>query len=217
MPSRHLFIAVGVLVLLVAAAAWWAADLQALQMQRWLASGHLPPIGNPWKGTSTPDVYYYLTINSIFASIVLLIPAISAFVLRRPAGPGPCWLMFWTAAWLFFALHRWCGVGDVLGGVDRVFHDPMKPPRVTNPTGDTVIAVWWTADVALAWWIALRAASVPLWIHIERGVLHGLIFVSALVSSIVLASNDYVRAAGILLLLTTMASVTYRVVVYPFD
>jgi len=217
MPSRHLFIGVVVLVVLLMAGAWWAADLQALQMQRWLSSGHLPPIGNPWKGTSTPDLYYYLTINAIFLSIVLLIPAIGAFVLRRPDGPGPVWLMFWTAAWLFFALHLWFGVEDVLGGVARVFHDTVTPPRVTNPGGDTVTALWWTADVIIAWAIALRAAAVPLWVHLERGVLHGLIFVSALVSSIALASNDYVRAAGIVLLLVAMASVIWRVVVYPFD
>src|SRR5215475_4817439 len=187
MPSRHLFIGVVVLVLLLMAGAWWAADLQALQMQRWLASGHPPPIGNPWKGTSKPDLYYYLTINTIFVSILLLIPAISAYVLRRPAGAGPCWLMFWTAAWLFFALHLWFGVDGVLGSVARVFHDDVTPPRVTNPTGDTVTAVWWTADVLVAWWIVLAKAPVPRWVHMERGVLHGIIFVSALVSSIALA------------------------------
>jgi hypothetical protein len=217
MPSRHLLIGVSVLVVLLLLGAWWAADIQAVQMQRWLATGHLPPIGNPWKGTSRPDIFYFLTINAIFVSILLLIPAISAYVLRRPSGAGGCWLVFWTAAWLFFALHLWFGVEDVLGSVARVFHDTQSPPRVTNPTGDTVTALWWTADVALAWWFALGARPVPTWIHIERGVLTGMIFVSALVSSIVLASNDYVRAAGILLLLMTMASVIYRVVVYPFD
>src|SRR5690348_10036608 len=187
MPSRHLFKFVVVLVVLLMAGAWWAANFQAMQMQRWLATGHLPPLSNPWKGTSTPDVWYYLTINTIFVSILLLIPAISAFVLRRRAG-GPCWLMFWTAAWLFFALHLWFGVHDVLGSVERVFHDTQTPPRVTNPTGDTVTSLWWTADVVLAWWLALGARPVPLWIHIERGVLTGIIFTSALVSSIVLSS-----------------------------
>ena len=107
-------------------------------MQRWLSSGHLPPIGNPWKGTSTPDVNYYMTINAIFISIVLLIPAIGAFVLRRPAGAGPVWLMFWTAAWFAFVVHLWYGVDHVLGGVAQVFHDSASPPRVTNPVGDTV-------------------------------------------------------------------------------
>src|SRR5262245_43776850 len=212
MPSRHLFIAVGVLVLLVAAAAWWAADLQALQMQRWLSSGHLPPIGNPWKGTSTPDVWYYLTINTIFVSILLLIPAISAFILRRKAG-GACWLMFWTAAWLFFALHLWFGVHDVLGSIGLVFRDTQTPPRVSNPVPDTVMSLWWTADVVIAWAIAIAAGATPRWVRVERWILINLIFGAALMASIVFSSNDYVRAGGILLLLAAIASAIYRVVV----
>ena len=116
MPSKRLFIAVAILVVVLLTAGWWAADIQTAQMQRWLATGHLPPIGNPWKGTSTPDFYYYMTINAICVSIVLLIPAIGAFVLRRPAGNGPVWLMFWTAAWFAFVVHLWYGVVHVLGG-----------------------------------------------------------------------------------------------------
>ena len=121
MPNTRLFVAVAILVVALLTAGWWAADIQAAQMQRWLSSGPLPPIGNPWKGTSTPDVNYYMTINAIFISIVLLIPAIGAFVLRRPEGAGPVWLMFWTAAWFAFVVHLWYGVDHVLGGVARVF------------------------------------------------------------------------------------------------
>src|SRR5579864_466707 len=217
MPSARLFIAVTILFVILMTAAWWAADIQTAQMQRWLATGHLPPIGNPWKGTSTPDFNYYATINAICVSIVLLIPAIGAFVLRRPGGPGPVWLMFWTAAWLAFVIHLWYGVDHVLGGVARVFHDTASPPRVTNPFGDTVTSLWWTADVALAWRVAFSPAPVPTWNQIERGVLHSLIFISALVSSIVLSSNGYVRVAGTVLLLSTLTCALYRVVVYPFD
>src|SRR5512143_3981740 len=125
MPSKRVFIAVAILVVVLLTAGWWAADIQTTQMQRWLATGHLPPIGNPWKGTSTPDFYYYMTINAICVSIVLLIPAIGAFVLRRPAGNGPVWLMFWTAAWFAFVVHLWYGVVHVLGGVAAVFHDSV--------------------------------------------------------------------------------------------
>ena len=217
MPSTRLFVAVAILVVVLLTAASWAAEIQALQMQRWLASGHLPPIGNPWKGTSTPDFNYYMTINAIFVSIVLLIPAIGAFVLRRPGGAGPFWLMFWTGAWLAFVVHLWYGVDHVLGGVARVFHDTASPPRVTNPVGDTVISLWWTLDVALAWWVAFRAAPTSFWTHIERGVLHAVIFFSALVSSIALSSNGHVRVAGVALLLGTLTCVLYRIVVHPFD
>src|SRR5271163_4816992 len=115
MPSTRLFVAVAILVVVLLTAAWWAADIQTAQMQRWLATGHLLPIGNPWKGTSTPDFNYYTTINAIFVAIVLLIPAIGAFVLRRPDGPGAVWLLFWAGAWLAFMVHLLYGVDGVLG------------------------------------------------------------------------------------------------------
>ncbi len=213
MPSARLSVAVAVLFIVLMVLAWWGADIQALQMQRWLATGHLPPIGNPWKGVSEPNLAYFMTINAIFVAIVLLIPAMSAFVLRRPGGPGPVWLLFWTTAWLAFVVHLYVGIGHVLHGVGAVFNDTAKPPRVTNPVGDSVVTLWWTADVILAWVVAFR----PPWVQIQRGILHAVLFVSALVSSIVLASNGYVRAAGIVLLLITACAALYRAIVYPFD
>jgi hypothetical protein len=213
MPNARLFIVFALLFVILIGLAWWMADIQALQMQRWLESGHLPPIGNPWKGTSPLNFDYYMTINAIFVSIILLIPATGAFVLRRPGGPGPAWLMLWTSAWLAFVIHLYYGIGHVLHGVAPVFSDTVNPPRVTNPIGDTVISLWWTADVALAWVIAYR----PTWVQLQRGILHAVLFVAALMSSIMLSSNGYVRAAGIVLLLSALTCALYRAVVYPFD
>ena len=48
-------------------------------------------------------------------------------------------------------------------------------------------------------------------------MLHGVIFFSALVSSIALSSNSHVRIAGVALLLSTLLCVLYRIVVHPFD
>ena len=48
-------------------------------------------------------------------------------------------------------------------------------------------------------------------------MLHGVIFFSALVSSIALSSNSHVRIAGVALLLSTLVCVLYRIVVHPFD
>jgi Animal haem peroxidase len=217
MPSARQFIAVAILFAILIAAALWVADLQAAQMQRWLSTGHLPPIGNPWKGTSAPNFDYYATINAICLSIILLIPAIGAYVLRRGPAPGPLWLLFWTAAWLAFVTHLWYGVGGVLGGWYYVFHDTQTPPRVTNPFGDTLTSIWWTADVALAWNFAFRRAASSKAVVTERSLLHVVILVSALVSSIVLSSNGYVRVAGTLLLFSVFACMLYRIVVYPFE
>src|ERR1700730_11761627 len=206
MPSTRQIVLVGLLFILLVAIAEWAAGIQAEQAAAALQAGFPQPIGNPWKGTSVRDFHYFATINAITVSIILLIPAIGAVILRRLHGPGPGWLMFWTAANLAFLLHLYHGIHGVFADHwtwifhDRPNLDAGKPARVTNPYGDTLIAVWWTLDVILAW----TASNRLHWIRAERGILHLVLFVSALVSSIVLSSNSYVRGWGITLLIVAV-------------
>src|SRR5260370_736553 len=122
-----------------------------------------------------------------------------------------------TEAWLACGGHLCDGVDDALGGGARVFHDTASPPRVTNPVGDTVTSLWWTLDVALAWRLAFRAAPMSFWHHMQRGALHALIFLSALVSSIALSSNGYVLVPAVPLPFSTLPCSLYRIVVRPFD
>ena len=122
--------------------------------------------------------------------------------------------MFWTTAYLAFAAHLFTGVLGIFGGqTGLIFHDLVNPPRVTNPYGDSLLTVWWTLDIVLAWLVWLR----PKWVQIERGLLHLLVFLEALGSSIVLSSNGYVRVLGVLLLIGALLAAAYRVVVYKFD
>jgi hypothetical protein len=174
----------------------------------------LQSLGNPRKGTSDhTDINYWRTINSIAVCLLLLGPAFSLFVLRRPGGPGGAWVMFWTAAYLAFVSHLAAGVLGLFGGnFPWIFSDIVKPPRVTHPFGDSLTSIWWTGDVVLAW-----TAYRPAWVQFERGVLHAVLFASAVMSSIVLSSNWYVLVLGVLLTLVTVSSAVYRVVVYPFD
>ena len=205
MPSIRQVVAIGGLLVVLLFVAHWAAGIQAAL--------NIPFVPNPWKGTSPRNADYFNTINAIAVTIALLIPAIGAFVLRRPGGPGPVWLLFWTAAYIAFVIHLYYGVFKVLGGISWVFHDTQTPPRVTNPIGNSITTIWWTADVILAWVVTYR----PRWVQIERGVLHAVIFVSALASSIVLSSNGYVRTLGVILVLVVLCCATYRLVVYPLD
>jgi Animal haem peroxidase len=174
----------------------------------------LQSLGNPWKGTSDhTNVNYWRTINSIAVCLLLLGPAFSLFVLRRPGGPGGEWVMFWTAAYLAFVAHLGTGLLGLFGGhFEWVFKDVVAPPRVTHPYGDTLTSVWWTADVVLAW-----TGSRLVWVQFERGLLHAVLFVSAVMSSIILSSNWYVLVLGVLLILVVLSSAAYRIVVYPFD
>ena len=214
MPSKQMAAAMLLLFAGLIGAACWAAHWQTVQMAAWIANGGVPMPGNHLNGTSPPSFGYYLTIHALLVAILLLIPAMGLFVLRRSGGPGAAWLMFWTLALLAFLIHLWAGIADVLPGFDQVFHDSQTPPRVIHPFADTVTSVWWIVDVVLAW----RVVTVrPHWEQIERGLLHAVLFGSALLSSIVLSSNGYVRGAGLVLLLTTLGCAVWRVVVYPFD
>jgi len=72
-----------------------------------------------------------MTINANLILIVLLIPAIGAFVLRRPRRAGPVGSMFWTA-------HGWpswfssgTGGDHVWAAFAQVSTDPpRRPPTV---------------------------------------------------------------------------------------
>jgi len=222
MPSLRQFVYVTGLFLLLIAAAYHAAGIQAaegakscqLGLTLGCVNGFPQPLGNPLKGSSPHNFDYFMTINAIAVSIALLIPAMALFVLRRPGGPGPVWLMFWTAANLAFLIHLYAGVFGIFGGDWRlIFHDVTTPPRVTHPNTDVPIAIWWTLDVVLAWAVTYR----PHWVQLERGLLHIFIFASAVMSSVVLSSNGYVRWTGAALLVITLFWALYRVVVYPFD
>jgi len=245
MPSSRQIVWIGGLLLILMGLAYWSAGVQTLRAQREIAAQmvvaqavadaskgvpksltadaqrgietalkELQALGNPKKGTSLhTNVDYWRTINSIAVSLLLLGPAISLFVLRRPEGPGGDWVMLWTAAYLAFVAHLAAGVlGLFEGNFDWIFNDVVSPPRVTSPGPDSLTTIWWTADVVLAW-IGCR----PTWVQIERGLLHGFLFVSAVMSSILLSSNWYVLVAGVLLIVVVASSATYRVVVYPFD
>ena len=225
MPTTRQFASISLLLVLLIALAYWAAEVQTLQAEKALSLGiNDQLLGNPWKGVSPHELNYFLTINTIFVSVALLIPAMSLFILRRDAAPGPMWLMLWTAAYIAFLAHLWFGVFGIFreaaaadpghaGNFGLIFHDTAKPPRVTNPYGDTLITIWWTLDVVLAWLGLMRQR----WIQVERGLLHLLVFLSAAMSSVVLSSNTHVRVVGVLLLLIALFALAYRIVVYPLD
>ncbi len=87
-----------------------------------------------------------------------------------------------------------------------ITHDAVNPPRVTRPRFDSIIVVWWTLDVALAWLPAFR----PRWIQWERTALLLVMLVSATGSSVGLSSNSYVRFLGIALVACTLGAIGYR-------
>lgn len=131
----------------------------------------LPP------GGVTPDIQpaqhldLHRTFFTIWAALVLVTPALCLFPFRRhSARAARYWLAFWTAALLAFLVHFYWAVVVIFGhDWQRITHTT----RVSAPVLDTVFAVWWVLDVALAWGWRSRAR----WVEVQRALVHALAFI----------------------------------------
>lgn len=131
----------------------------------------LPPDGSTvpdFSATQRQDLHR--TFFTIWAALVLAAPALAFFVLRRESALlGSLWRAFWTASLVAFAVHFYWAVVVMFGNDwSRILHTP----RVSAPRLDTVFAVWWCVDVALAW----LYKGEPLWVRVQRWLVHALAF-----------------------------------------
>jgi hypothetical protein len=151
------------LLLMAFVGGWWSRD--------WPLFSLTPP------GSTDPDIVVaqrfdlHVTFFTIWAALLLVIPALALLPWRGfSTRAGGWWLAFWTVGLVAFLVHfRWA-VWVIFGGDwERILHTP----RVSAPVLDTVFAVWWCADVALAWlW-----RSEALWVRVQRWLVHVLAFV----------------------------------------
>lgn len=131
----------------------------------------LPPGGgtNDFDAAQRQDLHR--TFFTIWAALALVTPALASFVWRRESAfLGGLWRAFWTVSLVAFAVHFYWAVGVMFGNDwSRILHTP----RVSAPVLDTVFAVWWCVDVALAW--GYRAE--PGWVRVQRWLVHILAFI----------------------------------------
>lgn len=154
----------GVLLSLAALLAAWLTRDQAI-------FSLLPP------GGAAPDMRpqqrfdLHVTFFTIWATIALVTPALCLFpFIRGSAVAWRYWLAFWTVSLLAFAIHFYWAVVLVFGNDwSRI----LDTPRVSAPRLDTVFAVWWVADVLLAWF----HRSDALWVRTQRLLVHLLAFI----------------------------------------
>ena len=145
------------------AAAWATRELPLFSL--------LPP------GGQVPDIRpeqrldLHRTFFTIWAALLLVAPALCLFAFRRRSHrASEWWLAFWTAALVAFLVHFYWAVVVIYGNDwSRILHTP----RVSAPILDTVFALWWCADVLLAWMLRSEA----LWVRVQRGGAHALAFV----------------------------------------
>lgn len=153
----------GFSLLVVFAAAWWTRNLPLFSLA--------PPGGGPADVSIAQRQDLHVTFFTIWASLLLATPALALFPsMRRSARAYHWWRVFWTASLLVFSVHfYWAAV--VIFGND--WQRILNTPRVSAPRLDTVFALWWITDVALAW--TLRPDA--LWLRVQRVGVHLLAFV----------------------------------------
>ena len=128
-------------------------------------------------GMIVHSLLYYRVIFTIWATVLLLTPALCFHIFSRADAANTYWRAFWTFAYLAFISHLyWTIFATFHFNWAEVFHSQERPgidPEriVQHPGPDLFLAAWWGFDVLLAW-----TASNHKWIRVQRGAVHLLAF-----------------------------------------
>jgi hypothetical protein len=140
---------------------------------------------------------YYFVIFTIWATAILLTPALCFFILFKPGAIEMYWRAFWTFSYVAFLTHLyWTIVATFHGNFSEIFHshsgEATSSERVVeHPWPDSFLALWWGMDVLLAWLVRRDVR----WIRLQRGLLH---LVAFLMFAMALEAPKASRVAHIL-------------------
>jgi len=128
-------------------------------------------IGGPAPGHT---LTHYRVIFTIWATAILLTPALCFFILFKPGVVEDSWRSFWTFSYVAFLSHLyWTVIATFHGNFREIFHSQSgvatNPERIVEQPGlDSVLALWWGLDVALLWLVRRDVR----WIRLQRGAVH---------------------------------------------
>jgi len=205
--ARARFWFAGVLFFVLMALTHGGAELKA-----WLDSREPPAMAH--------TVVHYRVIFTIWATIILLTPALCFHILSRSSAPNSYWRAFWTFAYLAFLTHLyWAVFGTFHGDIYAVFHsqegvatDPDK--IVDQPGPDFFLAAWWGLDVILSWLVP----DDRKWVRVQRGAVHLLAFVMFFGAAVLATKAGIVaRCLGIIMALAVIGCFALRLIVRETD
>jgi hypothetical protein len=157
-------------------------------------------------------IVHYRVIFTIWATVVLLTPALCFFIFSGSGAANTYWRLFWTFSFLAFLAHfYWTVVGTFHGDIYAIFHSKAgeAPPDkvVEQPGPDFALSVWWGLDVLLAWF----ASQERKWIWLQRIAVHLLAFVMFVGATIVAEkAGVVVRGLGIVMTIAVLGSLVLR-------
>lgn len=123
---------------------------------------------------------FHATIYTVWATMLLSLPAFcTVWFIRKSSTAATYWLAFWTVGLVAMLVHLYMSMGALFEW--NWPHILKNTVRVTIPIPDLVLTVWWTVDVALAWWLLHSRGAL---LHGQRLLLHVALLVIFLIGFI---------------------------------
>jgi hypothetical protein len=130
----------------------------------------------------TDDVTLSRTVYTIWATIVLVTPALVAFILPSDSEHiRATWILFWTLSFIVYVVHMGYALFGVYGGSGEAF---MRGQGAFPAVINVIFTAWWALDVGLAW--LYRPTVSPRWLTGERVGAHVFVALTFVVSTLVL-------------------------------
>ena len=141
---------------------------------------------------TTQNLDRYRTIFTIWATILLLIPALCLYLFSEASDVAyNYWHLFWTFSYLAFLFHFYWAVFVIFKGVHGTFMGQGNLIAGTN----FLLTAWWGTDVVLSWWVASR----PTWMRWERASAHLFVFLVFSTTTLALRPTPITKVLGSIL------------------
>lgn len=148
---------------------------------------------------TTPNPDRSRTIFTIWATIVLLIPALCLYPFSGASDAAyNYWHLLWTSSYLAFLFHFYWAVFVIFKGVHGTFEGQGNLIAATN----FLLTAWWGTDVVLSWFVS----SCPAWLRWERAGIHLFVFLIFSVTTLVLRPTPVTKLLGLGLTIAVAAS-----------
>lgn len=148
---------------------------------------------------TTQNLERYRTIFTIWATILLLIPALCLYLFSEASDAAyNYWHLFWTFSYLAFLFHFYWAVFVIFRGIHGTFMGQGNLIAGTN----FLLTTWWGMDVALSWLVASR----PTWIRWERAGAHFFVFLVFSTTTLALRPTPITKVLGSILSISVAVS-----------
>jgi hypothetical protein len=152
---------------------------------------------------ATQNLERYRTIFTIWATIILLTPALCCFVFSDITRAAyNYWHLLWTFSFLAYMLHFYWAVFIVFQGIRGTFVGQGNLIAGTN----FLLTAWWGIDVVLSWLLT----SYDRWLRVERLGAHVFVFTVFAITTLLLRPTPVTKALGMILVIGVAVSLAIR-------